>query len=68
MSIENKPVEKTESLLNVAPAEAEEALDDVNKSRREAILKMAKYTAPVMLGMLVSEKAMAHSSTWTPSG
>jgi hypothetical protein len=68
MSTENKPIDKTEFLPNVAPAEAEEASDDVNKSRREAMLKMAKYTAPAMLGMLVSEKAMAHSSTWVPSG
>jgi hypothetical protein len=36
-------------------------------SRREAILKMAAYTAPAMLAMLTSEKAMAVSpTTWTP--
>jgi hypothetical protein len=30
-------------------------------SRRQAILKMAAYTAPVMLAVLTSEKAMAIS-------
>jgi hypothetical protein len=35
-------------------------------SRRQAIMKMAAYTAPIMLAMLTSEKAPA-ASTWTPS-
>jgi hypothetical protein len=34
---------------------------DLDASRRQAILKMAAYTAPVMLAMLTSEKAMAVS-------
>jgi hypothetical protein len=38
----------------------------LDASRRHAMLKMAAYTAPVMLAMLTSEKAMAVSPvTWT---
>jgi len=38
-----------------------------DQSRREAILRMAAYTAPVMLAVLTSEKAMATSTGWTSS-
>jgi hypothetical protein len=41
---------------------ANEIVDDVDEARREAMLRLAKYTAPVMLAMLVSEKAMAVST------
>jgi hypothetical protein len=46
------------------PIEATPA--DLDQTRREAMLRMAKYTAPVMLGMLVSEKAMAASTPPSP--
>jgi hypothetical protein len=36
----------------------------VDSSRREAMLKMAAYTAPVLLMTLTSEKAMAVSGQW----
>jgi hypothetical protein len=39
---------------------------DEDTSRREAILRMAAYTAPAMLAVLTSEKAMAVSPIWTP--
>ena len=41
--------------------QAQAADASLDASRREAILKMAAYTAPVMLAMLTSEKAMAVS-------
>jgi hypothetical protein len=38
---------------------ADRAGDDTDRDRREAILRLAKYTAPAMLAMLLSDKAMA---------
>jgi hypothetical protein len=35
-----------------------------DQSRREAIIRMAAYTTPVMLAMLTSEKAIAVSTGW----
>ena len=43
--------------------ERDEALDT---SRRDAMLKMAAYTAPVLLMALTSEKAMAVSTQAPP--
>lgn len=40
---------------------ADRAGDDTDQDRREAILRLAKYTAPAMLAMLLSDKAMAAS-------
>jgi hypothetical protein len=48
---DNEPVEQP----------ANPAADEVGKSRREAILRLAKYTAPAMLAMLLSEQAAAGS-------
>jgi hypothetical protein len=58
---DEKSVQNSEPRQDNAPAE--ETAEGVSQSRREAMLRMAKYTAPVMLGMLVSEKAMASTST-----
>lgn len=43
--------------------EASSPSEPTDQSRRQAIAKMAAYTAPVMLGMLVSEKALATSAS-----
>jgi hypothetical protein len=42
-------------------AQTNDAPTNSDASRRQAILKMAAYTAPVMLAVLTSEKAMAGS-------
>jgi hypothetical protein len=44
---DNKPVEQP----------ADPAVDEVGKSRRQALLRLAKYTAPAMLALLMSEEA-----------
>lgn len=36
---------------------------DDGDTRREAMLRMAKYTAPAMLAMLLSERAVALTAT-----
>jgi hypothetical protein len=38
---------------------ADQAGEDTDQDRREAILRLAKYTAPAMLAMLLSDKAVA---------
>lgn len=38
---------------------ADRSVDAAGDTRREAMLRMAKYTAPAMLAMLVSNKAVA---------
>ena len=34
---------------------------DIDEKRRAAMLRLAKYTAPAMLAMLLSEKAVAQT-------
>lgn len=53
---------KSEKSVDESSANTNETTD---ASRRQAILKMAGYTAPIMLAMLTSEKAPA-ASTWKP--
>ena len=36
--------------------------NDLNEGRRTAMLRLAKYTAPTMLALLLSDKAMAATS------
>jgi hypothetical protein len=45
---------------------AGQARDDTDQDRRDAILRLAKYTAPAMLAMLLSDKAMAAGSFPSP--
>ena len=40
---------------------ADQAADDADRTRRDAIVRLAKYTAPAMLAMLLNDKAMAAS-------
>jgi hypothetical protein len=49
---ENKPVDES----------AVPTGGDVDESRRAAFLRLAKYTAPVMLALLLSEKAATAQS------
>jgi hypothetical protein len=54
----------THSERNPVGPVADQAEDDTDQDRREAILRLAKYTAPAMLAMLLSNKAMAASLTF----
>jgi hypothetical protein len=54
-----------------APKETQIDHDEIVASRRQAMMKMAAYTAPVLLMVLTSEKAMAVSTVdclpaWSP--
>jgi hypothetical protein len=40
---------------------ADQASDDADQTRRDAILRLGTYTAPAMLAMLLSDKAVAGS-------
>ena len=40
---------------------ADQAGGDVERTRRDAMVRLAKYTAPAMLAMLLNDKAMAAS-------
>ena len=40
---------------------ADQAGGDADQTRRDAIVRLAKYTAPAMLAMLLNDKAMAAS-------
>ena len=40
---------------------ADQAGDDTDKARRGAIVRLAKYTAPAMLALLLSNKAAVAS-------
>jgi hypothetical protein len=42
---------------------ASQSGNGIDESRREAMLRLAKYTAPVMLAVLLSEKAVGASIT-----
>jgi hypothetical protein len=44
---------------------ADDITNDVDDSRRAAMLRLAKYTAPTMLALLLSDKAMAATSVPT---
>ncbi len=35
--------------------------NDTDQARRDAMIRLAKYTAPAMLALLVNDKAMAAS-------
>jgi hypothetical protein len=48
---EKKPIEHS----------ADPAERDVDESRRAAMIRLAKYTAPVMLALLLSEKTASAS-------
>jgi hypothetical protein len=36
---------------------ADQAGDDTDKTRRAAVIRLAKYTAPAMLALLLSDRA-----------
>ncbi len=40
---------------------ADQVRNDIDQGRRDAMVRLAKYTAPAMLALLVSDKAMAAS-------
>jgi hypothetical protein len=40
---------------------ADQASDNTDQTRRDAVLRFAKYTAPAMLAMLLNDKAAAAS-------
>ena len=40
---------------------ADQAGDDTEKTRRDAMVRLAKYTAPAMLALLLSSKAAVAS-------
>jgi hypothetical protein len=46
---------------NSADRVSDQAADAADQSRRDAVLRFAKYTAPAMLAMLLNDKAMAAS-------
>ena len=48
---------------NSVEPRADQAGNVTDQDRREAIIRLAKYTAPAMLAMLLSEKAMAATFT-----
>ncbi len=39
----------------------DQAADDADQARRDALLRLAKYTAPAMLALLLSNKAAVAS-------
>lgn len=40
---------------------ADQAENDTDQARRDAMIRLAKYTAPAMLALLVNDQAMAAS-------
>jgi hypothetical protein len=40
---------------------ADQASDDTDQTRRNAVVRLAKYTAPAMLALLLSDKAAVAS-------
>ena len=40
---------------------ADQASDDTDRTRRDAVIRLAKYTAPAMLALLLSDKAAVAS-------
>jgi hypothetical protein len=48
---------------NYPGGEADRAETDANVSRRNALVRFAQYTAPVILAALTSEQAIAQSGT-----
>ena len=51
----------TENERNSREPDADRAGDDTDKARRDAIVRLAKYTAPAMLALLLSSKAAVAS-------
>lgn len=49
----------TGSERNPVDPRADQAGNVTDQDRREAIIRLAKYTAPAMLAMLLSDKTMA---------
>lgn len=49
---------------NPADPLADQTGEDTDQDRREAILRLAKYTAPAMLAMLLSDKTMAATTNF----
>lgn len=52
---------RTGDKRNPVDRPADQALNDTDQARRDAMVRLAKYTAPAMLALLVNDKAMAVS-------
>lgn len=53
-------IDRTREEAQISPTEDKSA-EPTNKERRELFKKLGKYTAPVVIAILVSEKAYAQS-------
>lgn len=51
----------TDSERSSRDPKAEQTSDDADHARRNAVLRLAKYTAPAMLALLLSNKAAVAS-------